>query len=55
MDTHTFLTEYSISEDALLADEASWEELALMEEEWRKLEGTMREHASSSGRVPLRY
>ena len=31
MDKHTFLTEYNISEEDLLAAEISWEELALIE------------------------
>ena len=43
MDKHTFLTEYRISEEDLLAAEISWEELALIEKEYRKLEQTMRE------------
>ena len=47
MDKHTFLTEYNISEEALLAADVSREELALIEEAYRKLEGTMRELGKS--------
>ena len=47
MDKQTFLTEYNISEEDLLAAEISWEELALIEAEYRKLEGTMRELGKS--------
>ena len=47
MDKHTFLTEYNISEEDLLAAEITWEELALIEKEYRKLEGTMRELGKS--------
>ena len=43
MDKHTFLKEYRITEEDLLAAEISWEELALIEKEYRKLEATMRE------------
>ena len=47
MDKHTFLAEYNISEEDLLAAEITWEELALIEKEYRKLEGTMRELGKS--------
>ena len=47
MDKQKFLTEYNISEEDLLAAEISWEELALIEAEYRKLEGTMRELGKS--------
>ena len=47
MDKQTFLTEYNISEEDLLAAEISWEELALIGAEYRKLEGTMRELGKS--------
>ena len=47
MDKQTFLTEYNISEEDLLAAEISWEELALIETEYRKLEKTMRELGKS--------
>ena len=47
MDKHTFLAEYNISEEDLLAAEISWEELSLIEAEYRKLEGTMRELGKS--------
>ena len=42
-----FLTEYNISEEDLLAAEVSWEELALIEKEYRKLEGVLRELGKS--------
>lgn len=47
MDRHTFLTEYNISEDDLVAANVSWEELALIKEEYQKLEGTLRELGKS--------
>ena len=47
MDKQTFLTENNISEEDLLAADISWEELALIEAEYRKLEGTMRELGKS--------
>lgn len=47
MDKRTFLTEYNISEEDLLAAEISWEELALIAAEYQKLEGTMRELGKS--------
>ena len=47
MDRHTFLTEYNISEEDLLAAEVSWEELALIAAEYQKLEETMRELGKS--------
>ena len=47
MDKQTFLTEYNFTEEDLLAAEISWEELALIEAEYRKLEGTMRDLGKS--------
>ena len=47
MDKNAFLAEYNISEEDLLAAEISWEELALIEKEYRKLEDTMRELGKS--------
>ncbi len=47
MDKRTFLTEYNISEDDLLAAEISWEELALIEAKYRKLESHLRELGKS--------
>ena len=47
MDKQTFLTEYNISEEDLLAAEISWEELSLIEAEYRKLEAVMRELGKS--------
>ena len=47
MDKLTFLKEYRITEEDLLAAEISWEELALIEKEYRKLEATMRELGKS--------
>ena len=43
MDKNTFLTEYGVSEEDLLEANISREELALIEADYRKLEGTMRE------------
>ena len=47
MDKHTFLTEYSISEADLIVANITWEELSLIEQEYRKLEKTMRELGKS--------
>jgi len=47
MDKNAFLTKYNISEDDLLAADISWKELALIEEDYRNLEGTMRELGKS--------
>lgn len=47
MNKNAFLTEYNISEEDLIAANVSWEELALIEAEYRKLEGTMRELGKS--------
>ena len=47
MDKTTFLNEYRISEADLLAAEISWEELALIEKEYRKLEKILRELGKS--------
>jgi len=47
MDKNTFLTDYNISEDDLTAANISWEELSMIGEEYRKLEGTMRELGKS--------
>ena len=38
MDKLTFLSEYNISEEDLLAAEVSWEELVLIADEYQKLE-----------------
>ena len=47
MDKQTFLSEYNISENDLIAANITWEELALIKEEYRKLEGTLRELGKS--------
>ena len=47
MDKQTFLTEYNISQEDLTAANMSWEQLALIEGEYRKIEGTMRELGKS--------
>ena len=47
MDKLTFLSEYNISEEDLLAAEVSWEELVLIADEYQKLEKTMRELGKS--------
>ena len=47
MDRNTFLTNYNISEEDLAAAKISWEELVLIKEEYRKIEGTMRELGKS--------
>ncbi len=47
MDKHAFLTEYNLSEEDLLAAGITWEELSLIEKEYRALEQTMRELGKS--------
>lgn len=47
MDKHAFLTEYNFTEEDLLAAEVTWEELTLIANAYRKLEGTMRELGKS--------
>ena len=47
MDKHKFLTEFNISEEDLLAANVTWEELALIEKDYRTLEDTMRELGKS--------
>ena len=47
MEKHEFLKEYNISEKDLAAANISWEELVLIEQEYNKLEGTMRELGKS--------
>ena len=47
MDKQTFLAEYNISEADLLEADISWEELVLIEAEYRKLEKTLRELGKS--------
>ena len=47
MDKHAFLTEYNISEEDLHAAEITWEELMLIEREYRRLEGILRELGKS--------
>lgn len=47
MDKSEFLAEYNISEADLQAAEVSWEELVLIEAEYRKIEKTMRELGKS--------
>ena len=47
MDKNTFLAEYNIREDDLLAANITWDELALIAEEYKALEGTMRELGKS--------
>ena len=47
MDKQIFLTEYNFSEEDLLAAEISWEELVLIEAEYKKLESTMRDLGKS--------
>ena len=47
MDRNEFLNEYHISEEDLRAANISWEELARIEAEYRKIEGTMRELGKS--------
>jgi len=47
MEKYEFLKEYNISEKDLAAADISWEELVLIEQEYNKLEGTMRELGKS--------
>ena len=47
MDKKTFLAEYKLSEDDLLEAQITWDELLLIEAEYRKPEGTMRELGKS--------
>lgn len=47
MDKYAFLTEYNLTEEDLLAAEVTWEELTLIANAYRKLEGTMRELGKS--------
>ena len=47
MDKQTFLKEYNISEADLAAANITWEELSRIEQEYRKLEKTMRELGKS--------
>ena len=47
MDKHKFFTEFIISEEDLLAANVTWEELALIEKDYRTLEDTMRELGKS--------
>ena len=47
MNKDAFLAEYNLSDADLLEANVSWEELALIEKEYRKLEGTMRELGKS--------
>ena len=47
MDKQTFLTQYNISQEDLSAAAMTWEELALIEEAYSKIEGTMRELGKS--------
>ena len=47
MDKNHFLTEYNISEEDLTAANISWEELARIEQEYRKTEAHLREISKS--------
>lgn len=47
MDKNTFLKEYNISEADLAAANVSWEELARIDEAYRKIEGDLREIGKS--------
>ena len=47
MDKHKFLAEFNISEEDLLAANVTWEELVLIEKDYRTLENTMRELGKS--------
>ena len=47
MDKNTFLAEYNLSESDLLAANVTWDELALIAEEYKVLEGTMRDLGKS--------
>ena len=47
MNKNTFLAEYNISEDDLRAANVTWDELALIAEEYKTLENTMRDLGKS--------
>ena len=47
MDKDLFLAEYHISQEDLTEANISWEELARIEKEYRKIEGTLREVGKS--------
>ena len=47
MDKNAFLTEYNIGEEDLAAANVTWDELALIAEEYKTLENTMRELGKS--------
>ena len=47
MDKHAFFSEYHISESDLAAAAISWDELALIEQEYLKIEGMLREIGKS--------
>ncbi len=47
MDKQTFLAEYHISDADLIAANISWEELSLIEEEYLKIESTLRDIGKS--------
>lgn len=47
MDKNTFLREYNISDQDLMAANISWEELACIREEYRNIEGNLREIGKS--------
>lgn len=47
MDKNTFLAEYNLSESDLLAANITWDELALIAEEYKALEGAMRDLGKS--------
>lgn len=47
MDKNTFLAEFHIREEDLQAAQITWEELSLIEEAYRNLEGTLRELGKS--------
>lgn len=47
MDKHTFFTEYKLSEHDLIEANITWDELLLIEEEYRKAERSLREIGKS--------
>ena len=47
MDKNTFLAEYNLNESDLQAANVTWDELALIAEEYKALEGTMRDLGKS--------
>ena len=47
MDKDAFFAEYKINEDDLLEANITWDELLLIEEEYRKLERSLREIGKS--------